>query len=159
MTTQEIVSKTKKRKTSRLEKLNKVAEKFEGKEYIYSVGKRKTSIAKVRLYKGGKGEFFINGKKYDSFFPLLELQTIMTAPLTLLGAKAKYNIVAYVEGGGIRGQSEAVCHGLARALVKEDEANKITLKKAGLITRDARQVERKKFGHRKARKSTQWSKR
>ncbi len=152
------VPKTKRKKLTTLESINKVNEKFNGKEYIYAVGRRKTSTAKVRVYKG-KGDFYVNGKKYDEFFPVLELQTVMVAPLTVLGVKSKYDVCVYTEGGGIRGQSEAVCHGIARALVKEDEANKVALKKAGLFTRDARQVERKKPGKKKARKSPTWSKR
>lgn len=147
------------KKETRLEKLKEIVPKFEGKDYYYSLGKRKTSSAQVRLYAGGKGEFYINGKKYDEYFPVLELQTIMVAPLTTLGLKSKYDICAYVNGGGIRGQSEAICHGVARALVKSDDTFKLQLKKAGLYTRDARQVERKKPGKKKARKSPTWSKR
>lgn len=130
---------------------------FEGK-YTEAVGRRKTAIARVRLYPG-KGQIVINNKKLEVFFPLAKLQEKVWTPLTVAGRKESFNIQAKVVGGGITGQAEAVRLGIARCLLLEDQDLKTALKKSGLMTRDSRKRERKKPGKRSARRSPQWSKR
>ena len=126
--------------------------------YFYAAGKRKTSIAQVRLYPNGKGQITVNGQKAEDVFFGTLLEKIIE-PLKILGMAKSYDIDAKVKGGGITGQSDAICHGIARAISLADEANKTTVKRAGLLTRDARVKERKKYGLKKARRSPQWSKR
>lgn len=127
-------------------------------KYFYANGKRKTSIARIRLYKG-TGEISINNKPINEYFALkILLGTVKTA-LTLVGGNQKYDVKALVRGGGINSQAEAIRHGIAKALVIADPLNKPTLKKAGLLTRDSRIKERKKFGLKRARKGPQFSKR
>lgn len=129
------------------------------KTYIESIGRRKTATARVRLTPAAKAHYEINGKDLTAYFPTAELQKITTDAFTTLESKAHYSISVKVSGGGIHSQAEAVRHGIARSLVKEDEAQKTTLKKAGFLKRDPRSKERRKFGLKKARKSPQWSKR
>ncbi len=130
---------------------------FEGK-YSEAVGRRKTAIARVRLYPG-KGKIVVNGKEMKDYFPLAKLQEKVIAPLTIAGRKESFNISVKAEGGGITGQAEAVRLGISRALLLEDADVKSSLKKEGLMTRDSRRRERKKPGKRSARRSPQWSKR
>lgn len=124
---------------------------LEGK-YYESVGRRKRAIARIRLHKG-KGQFLVNYKKID------QPSDILTSPLKLVGLLDKYDVNATVHGGGVKSQLEAIRHGLSRALVKLDESLKPTLRKAGFITRDPREKERKKPGLKRARKAPQWQKR
>lgn len=124
----------------------------------HAVGRRKTSVARVYL-KNGKGEILVNDRSFEEYFPGLYLQSIVKQPLQLLEEEGKYLIKVNVRGGGIHGQAEAVRHGLARALEILDPAKRPILKSAGLLRRDPRMVERKKYGKRKARRSTQFSKR
>jgi len=126
--------------------------------YFYGTGKRKTAIARVRLLPGG-GTTIINGKPLEELFPQLALQAVILQPLRVTGTLDKFNTVAKVEGGGISGQAGAIRHGIARALVKADEELKPLLRHYGLLTRDARIKERKKYGLKRARKAPQYTKR
>jgi len=130
------------------------------RDYTYAVGKRKTSIARVRLYyKKGDNKIIVNEKDFNLYFPPLEFQQIITAPLELLGLTNKYTITIKVVGGGKRGQAESIRHGISRALVKNDDTYRKTLRGAGFLTRDARKKERKKPGLKRARRAPQWAKR
>lgn len=126
--------------------------------YFYGTGRRKTSIARVRLVPG-TGEIIINGIPYEQLFVRAEHRRIVTKPLLVTENLGKYNTVVKVEGGGITGQSGAISHGIARALVKADESLKPVLRQNGLLTRDPRVKERKKPGLRRARKAPQYTKR
>ena len=128
-------------------------------EYFYGTGKRKTAVARVRLYKDGKGDLIVNDKEADKYFALQKLIAVINAPLKLTSMLKKFNISAMVEGGGEIAQAEAIRHGISRALLNFDEALRITLKKAGLLTRDSRVKERKKPGLHGARRAPQFSKR
>lgn len=130
---------------------------FSGK-YISAVGRRKTSVAQVRLYEGGKGAIVVNGQKVSQYFTPASLSAL-TQPLKVSGHARDFNFSVLVKGGGKSGQMEAVRHGISRALLAFDEATKEALKANGFLTRDPRKVERKKPGFRKARKKPQWSKR
>lgn len=130
---------------------------FEGK-YSEAVGRRKTAIARVRLYPG-KGKIIVNKKAMTEYFPLVKLQEKVLSPLNITGRKESFNIEVKAVGGGITGQAEAVRLGISRALLLEDADVKSSLKKEGLMTRDSRRRERKKPGKRSARRSPQWSKR
>lgn len=121
-------------------------------------GRRKTSIARVRLVPG-EGLIKINKRDMDEYFGLDTLKVIVNQPLELTGTKGKYDVLVNVHGGGISGQAGAIRHGIARALIKADENLRGELKKAGFLTRDSRMKERKKYGFKKARKSPQFSKR
>lgn len=123
-----------------------------------STGRRKRSIARVRLVPG-KGSITVNEKDIDSYFPRETLRMIIRQPLQLTGTNAKYDVVARVNGGGLSGQAGALRHGIARALVASDSDMKTKLKKEGLLTRDPREVERKKYGQAGARRRFQFSKR
>ncbi len=125
---------------------------------LNAVGRRKESIARVYLSKGA-GAVTVNGKDYKEYFKVMYLQNQVEAPFKALEEAATYDFKINVIGGGVKGQAEAIKLGISRALIKENEEFKPTLKKAGLLTRDPRRVERKKFGKKKARKSTQFSKR
>jgi small subunit ribosomal protein S9 len=121
--------------------------------YLYATGRRKTAVAQVRLYPKGTGKVTVNEKPADSQL------TGFLAPLTLVGLADSIDVSAHTHGGGVMGQSEAIRHGIARALVVMDENFKTTLRKAGYLTRDPRAKERKKFGLKGARRAPQWSKR
>ena len=126
---------------------------------LYSgTGRRKTSVARVRVVPGD-GKITVNGRDYTGYFPRLAYQTVVTAPLRALETQNRYDIVAKVEGGGPTGQADALRHGIARALAEESQEARGELKAAGFLTRDARAVERKKYGLKKARKRPQFSKR
>ncbi len=121
-------------------------------------GRRKTSIARVRLTPG-KGKIVINGVSIDEYLPTEMLRIIAKQPFAVSGTEGKFDASIKVEGGGFSGQAGAIRHGIARALVEADEANRPTIKAAGLLTRDPRMKERKKPGLKKARKAPQFSKR
>ena len=121
-------------------------------------GRRKTSIARVRLV-SGKGNITINEKSLDEYLPSDILKTIAKQPLNVTGTEGKFDVIVKVEGGGLSGQAGAIRHGISRALVKASEENKAALKAAGFLTRDPRMKERKKPGLKKARKAPQFSKR
>lgn len=133
--------------------------KTKGSSFIPSVGRRKTAVARVRLIKNGKGVITINGKELKEFFTTSALQSEIIAPLKAVGQDDAVDISAKVNGGGVRGQAEAVRHGVARSLVVLNPTFRKTLKKLGYLSRDPRMKERKKPGLRGARRSTQWSKR
>ena len=124
----------------------------------YGTGRRKTSTARVYL-RPGTGEIKVNRKAFDQYFPNQALRMVIRQPLTLTDTASKFDIVVNVAGGGPAGQAGAVRHGITRALIDYDETLKPALKKAGLVTRDAREVERKKVGLHKARRRKQFSKR
>ena len=126
---------------------------------LYSgTGRRKSSVARVRVVPGD-GKITVNGRDYTEYFPRPAYQTVVTAPLRVLETQNRYDIVTKVEGGGPTGQADALRHGIARALAEESQEARGELKAAGFLTRDARAVERKKYGLKKARKRPQFSKR
>ncbi len=127
------------------------------KEQFAATGRRKTSVSRVIL-RPGKGQFVVNGKPLEKFFPEMKI-VIAKAPLEVVSALNKYDITANIHGGGVTGQAEALRHSIARALVKVDPEMRHPLKAAGFLTRDSRMVERKKYGRKKARKRFQFSKR
>ena len=127
-------------------------------EVINAIGRRKAAVARVYLV-SGKGNIIINDRDYKEYFPNTVLQYIVEQPLHLLDAAQKYDIKVNLDGGGVKGQAEALRLGITRALIKIDETCKSKMKLAGFTTRDPREVERKKPGHPKARKRFQFSKR
>lgn len=129
-----------------------------GDRYFYGTGRRKTAVARVRLYPG-TGEILINGKGYMDVFTRGSHQAAVTAPLKAAMAEGRYNVQALVAGGGITGWAGAVSHGIARALATSDESVKPALRRQSLLTRDPRMKERKKVGLKRARKAPQYTKR
>ncbi len=127
--------------------------------YIEAVGRRKTATARVRITPAAKSSFAVNDKDMKDYFVTEELQTIASEAFTKSEVADKFNVTVHVVGGGIHAQAEAVRHGISRTLVMRDEEIKNVLKKLGFLKRDSRQVERKKFGLKKARKAPTWSKR
>ena len=121
-------------------------------------GKRKTSVARVIL-RPGDGTWWINGRTLEEYFPRASQRTVATAPLRTAGLEGRFDVRARLHGGGLSGQAGALRHGLARALVEADPNLRVTLRREGFLTRDARTVERKKAGLHKARKAPQFSKR
>lgn len=126
-------------------------------KYIEAVGRRKTSVARVRITPSAKTTFLVNEKELDKYFGIKELETLVRQPFADI--KEKFKVTAKINGGGIHSQAEAMRHGIARALVKNDEQLRKPLKKEGYLKRDPRSKERRKFGLKKARKAPQWSKR
>ena len=126
--------------------------------YFYGTGRRKSSVARVRLLPGS-GSITINGRYIDDYFGLETLKLIVRQPLELTETLGKFDVIVNVNGGGVTGQAGAIRHGVARALVESDETLKSILKKAGFITRDPRMKERKKYGLKAARRAPQFSKR
>ncbi len=131
---------------------------FEAKPYFYGTGRRKSSVARVRLY-NGTGKITVNDRDIDDYFGLETLKLIVRQPLNLTGNLDKFDIVCRVAGGGVTGQAGAIRHGISRALLQYDEELRAELKKAGLLTRDPRMKERKKYGLKGARRAPQFSKR
>ncbi|UCC82422.1 MAG: 30S ribosomal protein S9 [Gemmatimonadota bacterium] len=125
---------------------------------FHAVGRRKTSVARVYL-KRGKGEWQINGRSLADYFPRSAYQTVLEKPFQATETVGEYDVTANVRGGGLTGQAGAIQLGIARALLVEDEDRRTTLRREGLLTRDPRRVERKKYGQPKARKRFQFSKR
>jgi small subunit ribosomal protein S9 len=125
---------------------------------VISTGRRKKSIARVRLFPG-TGKYVVNGRDMGEYLQMDTLLLVARRPFEVTGSGDKYDVIVRVVGGGISGQAGAISHGIARALVKADEMYKPELKKAGLLTRDSRMKERKKYGLKKARKASQFSKR
>lgn len=128
-------------------------------KYIQALGRRKTATAQVRLTEGGSGKITVNGKAFEDFFTTSELQRMVVRPLIAVDSREKYDISIKTVGGGMVGQADASRLGIARALVLVEENLKAVLKASGLMTRDPRKKERKKFGKRGARRSPQWRKR
>ena len=126
--------------------------------YFYGTGRRKSSVARVRLLPG-TGVITINGRDIDDYFGLETLKLIVRQPLELTELLGKFDVIVNVTGGGVTGQAGAIRHGITRALIESDEALKPMLKKAGFVTRDPRMKERKKYGLKAARRTPQFSKR
>ncbi|MBE6756671.1 MAG: 30S ribosomal protein S9 [Ruminococcaceae bacterium] len=131
---------------------------YETSPYFYGTGRRKKSVARVRVY-AGTGKITINDRDIDDYFGLETLKLIVRQPLALTGTTEKFDIVCRVNGGGVTGQAGAIRHGLSRALLQYDESLRTSLKKAGFLTRDPRMKERKKYGLKGARRAPQFSKR
>ena len=131
---------------------------FEGKPYFYGTGRRKSSVARVRVY-NGTGKITINDRDIEEYFGLETLKLIVRQPLALTDTLDKFDIVCRVVGGGVTGQAGAIRHGLSRAHLQYDENLRPELKKAGFLTRDPRMKERKKYGLKGARRAPQFSKR
>ena len=131
---------------------------YETNPYFYGTGRRKKSVARVRVY-AGSGKITINNRDIDDYFGLETLKLIVRQPLALTGTADKFDIVCNVQGGGVTGQAGAIRHGLSRALLQYDENLRPALKKAGFLTRDPRMKERKKYGLKCARRAPQFSKR
>ena len=131
---------------------------YETKPYFYGTGRRKSSVARVRVY-NGTGKITINGRDIDDYFGLETLKLLVNAPLVLTETQGKFDIVVNVVGGGCSGQAGAIRHGLSRALLQYNPELRPVLKKAGFLTRDPRMKERKKYGLKAARRAPQFSKR
>ena len=129
------------------------------KPYLYGTGRRKSSVARVRLYEGGTGKITINGRDIDDYFGLDTLKLITRQPLVLTEMVEKVDIIATVTGGGVTGQAGALRHGISRALLLVNPEFRPVLKRAGYLTRDPRMKERKKYGLTAARRAPQFSKR
>ena len=132
---------------------------FEGKPYFYGTGRRKSSVARVRVYENGTGSIIINGRDIDDYFGLDTLKFIVRQPFAVTETVGKFDVVCTVAGGGVTGQAGAIRHGIARALLQADAELRPELKKAGFLTRDPRMKERKKYGLKGARRAPQFSKR
>ena len=131
---------------------------YEGNPYFYGTGRRKKSVARVRVYPG-TGKIIINDREIDDYFGLETLKLLVRQPLTLTETSEKFDVICRVQGGGVTGQAGAIRHGLSRALLQYDENLRPALKKAGFLTRDPRMKERKKYGLKGARRAPQFSKR
>ncbi|WP_395150249.1 30S ribosomal protein S9 [uncultured Allofournierella sp.] len=131
---------------------------YETKPYFYGTGRRKNSVARVRVY-NGTGKITINGRDIEEYFGLETLKLIVRQPMAVAEVEGKFDLVVRVGGGGVSGQAGAIRHGLARALLQYDENLRPALKKAGFLTRDPRMKERKKYGLKAARRAPQFSKR
>ncbi len=129
------------------------------KQYQYGTGRRKASVARVRVYEGGTGAITINGRDIDDYFGLDTLKLIVRQPLVATEMLGKVDVVCTVAGGGVTGQAGAIRHGISRALLGVNPELRATLKAAGLLTRDPRMKERKKYGLKAARRAPQFSKR
>ena len=128
------------------------------KPYFYGTGRRKKSVARVRLY-AGTGNITVNGRDVDDYFGLETLKLIINQPFGVTSTEGKFDVVCTAKGGGISGQAGAIRHGISRALLLADDSYRTLLKKAGLLTRDPRMKERKKYGLKAARRASQFSKR
>ena len=132
---------------------------FDSNPYFYGTGRRKSSVARVRVYANGTGKITINDRDIDDYFGLDTLKLIVRQPLALTETDGKFDIVCSVAGGGVTGQAGAIRHGLSRALLQYEPEFRAALKKAGFLTRDPRMKERKKYGLKGARRAPQFSKR
>lgn len=129
------------------------------KQYQYGTGRRKSSVARVRVYEGGTGSILINGRDIDDYFGLETLKLLVRQPMVATDTLGKIDVICTVTGGGVTGQAGAIRHGVARALLKVNAEYRVPLKAAGLLTRDPRMKERKKYGLKAARRAPQFSKR
>ena len=132
---------------------------YNSNPFFYGTGRRKSSVARVRVYPNGTGAITINGRDIDEYFGLDTLKLIVRQPMELTETIGAFDIICTVTGGGVTGQAGAIRHGLSRALLQYNEETRPVLKKAGLLTRDPRMKERKKYGLKKARRAPQFSKR
>ena len=130
----------------------------EQQQYYYGTGKRKTAVAQVRLYPGGGG-FTVNEKTLEEFFPLPAWRSTITEPFRVTESQGRYGVVVKIHGGGVVSQAGALRHGIARALLRADDALRPALKQRGLLTRDSRIKESKKYGLKRARRAPQYTKR
>ena len=131
---------------------------YDSKPYLYGTGRRKSSVARVRLYPGS-GTIMINGRDIDDYFGLETLKLIVRQPMNLTDTLGRFDVVCSVAGGGVSGQAGAIRHGISRALLAHSDEMRPVLKKAGFLTRDPRMKERKKYGLKAARRAPQFSKR
>lgn len=129
------------------------------KQYQYGTGRRKSSVARVRVYEGGTGSILINGRDIDDYFGLETLKLLVRQPMVTTDTLGKIDVICTVSGGGVTGQAGAIRHGVARALLKVNPEFRAPLKAAGFLTRDPRMKERKKYGLKAARRAPQFSKR
>ena len=129
------------------------------KVQYWGTGRRKKAVARVRVLAGGSGTITVNKRSLDDYFPLDTLKLIVNQPFAETGTEGKFDVIVNVRGGGFTGQAGAIRHGISRALCNVDETYRPALKKAGFLTRDPRMKERKKYGLKKARKASQFSKR
>ncbi len=129
------------------------------KKYYYGTGRRKSSVARVRVYENGTGSIIINGREIDNYFGLETLKLIVNQPLVSTDMVGKVDVVVTVAGGGVSGQAGAIRHGISRALLNLNPEYRANLKAAGFLTRDPRMKERKKYGLKAARRAPQFSKR
>lgn len=150
--------KTTAKKTETVVEKEKTTISTPGGKYFYAAGKRKTSSAQVRLYKG-KGIMTVNNKPINEYFALKSLIANIKSPLKITGTLDRFDITVQVKGGGINSQADAIRHGISKALLEADPLLRPTLKKMGMLTRDSRIKERKKFGLKRARRGPQFSKR
>jgi small subunit ribosomal protein S9 len=127
--------------------------------YYYGTGRRKTAVARVRLFPNGDGNITVNGRPADQYFPRETLMQTVRSPLRTVDLVNRFNITVKVVGGGVSGQAGAVRHGIARALVRADEELRAAMRRGGFLTRDPRMKERKKYGLKRARKAPQYTKR
>lgn len=156
-TTKKVVKKsTAKKEVKKEKKVQVVKNKV---DYIFSVGRRKASTARVRYFLKGEGEIIVNDKKYKDYFPYFELQKIIEKPLVITSRLGTGKITVLVKGGGKKGQAGSIQLGISRALLKNDENLRKLLRANKLLTRDSRVKERKKYGLKKARRAPQWQKR
>lgn len=139
--------------------ITKKVQESSDERYIETVGRRKTSVARVRITPSSKNSMLVNEKEMEVYFPIKDMQTIVKQPFMEAKIAEKFKVTAHINGGGMHSQSEALRHGIARALVEYQADLRKTLKKAGYLKRDPRAKERRKFGLKKARKAPQWSKR
>jgi small subunit ribosomal protein S9 len=146
-------------KEKKVTQVRKPTSETKKKEYYRAIGRRKTATAIIRLTKATKNSYTINGKDLADYFKTIDLKKIVTSAFEKATPVEKFEVVITARGGGIHAQAEAIRHGISRALVKENGELRGVLKKAKMLKRDPRVVERKKFGLKKARKSPQWSKR
>mgnify|MGYP001580965392 CR=1 FL=1 len=145
--------------SSNIEKTEVKSKKTVRHNYLFAVGRRKTSIARIRLFKSGNGQILVNGKDYKQYFPQLLYQNMVVAPLKKVGQLNAVNLSIKINGGGAHGQAEAARHGISRVLLKIDKNFRQTLKPLGFLKRDPRMKERKKPGLKRARRAPQWQKR
>jgi small subunit ribosomal protein S9 len=157
--TEKIKKIEKPKKTKKLKPVKPEIKVAEPEKYFEAVGKRKTAVARIRLFTRGKKEFLINAKSLQQYFPTFELQQIAQASLAKMKCLDKFRVSVLVRGGGLRGQAEAIRHGIARALILFNPNFRKRLKAAGFLRRDPRMRERKKFGLKRARRAPQWQKR
>jgi len=157
--------KAKKEKIKRTKKIAKKVvleekiEKLKPEKYLEAVGRRKTSVARIRLFSRGEKEFLINQKPIEKYFPTPYLQKTAKDSLAIMNCLDKFRVLTIVKGGGLQSQAEAIRHGIARVLVLSNPDFRKRLKKAGFLKRDPRMRERKKFGLKRARRAPQWAKR
>lgn len=159
MTTKKETTKKPSAKKAKAEPAKKAPAHEATGDYHYALGRRKSGTAQVRVYLKGSGKIVVNGKSMTEYFPVEDLQDAIMVPLKAAGISETADVIAQAKGGGIRGQADAVKLGIARALLVHNPDLRATLKPLGVLTRDPREKERKKYGLKKARKSPQWAKR